>query len=654
MAAIVESLRRTGALVDEQVDRDLVSPGLDVAADALPRFLGGLATSEPLVLILDDYQLLTGAPAHGLVAALLAQMPASLHVVIATRADPVLPLGRLRAIGALEEIRSDQLRFDSGEADAFLNATLELGLDRWSLDTLEERTEGWPAGLYLAALSLRNKSDRARFVSEFAGSSRHIVDYLSAEVLDGLAPDDRTFLLATSILGRLNGPLCDAVSGMPGSSMRLRELERANLFIVPLDEHGDWFRFHRLFGELLRSQLAVEAPDLVPELHRRAAAWHADHGPADATVEHALAAGDREWAATVLVRSWNGFARVGEFQTLERLIAEVGDAGVMTGPLAIVEGLAAGLLGCGPAEVRQLKAKADAAGWAEPLPDGTSVDALAAVLVGSWFADDLDAQKAAAEYLVDRYPVGTGMLADGGRVTLGLALALEGDAHGSLTVLEPLGRLKDSPNLEISAAAARSLATSDLGDALAAEGIARATLARAEAWGLSASRVGGSLWLALGNALTIQGRFREAIPCLERALGSWGVAGTLHKAHAQIILATAYGAVGETGKARTAAREAAAILEACPNAGSLPVRLGAVERSLHLRVERAIPIGDRPSEAEMRVLRLLASPLSNREIAGQLHLSVDTVKTHIKALHQKLGTSSRETTVARARELGLL
>ncbi len=464
IAAIAESLRRANALTDDRVDRDLASPGIDIVSEILPRLLAALR-GEPLVLILDDYHLLTGAPAHQLVAALIAQMPASLRVVIASRADPALPLGRLRATGAMEEIRSDQLRFDPDETDRFLNGTLELALDPGSIDTLEERTEGWPAGLYLAALSMRTRRDRAAFVAEFAGSSRHVVDYLSTEVLDGLPPDDRAFLLATSILGRLSGALCDFVTGMERSAARLRELERANLFIVRLDEPGTWFRFHRLFAELLRSLLADSSPDLEPELHRRAATWHQEHGPMDVAIEHAVAAGDREWAARMVVGSWNEFARVGEFQTLERLIAMVGDAGTMAGPLAIIEGLGAGLMGAGPGVVRRLMAKADAARRGVAASDGGSPDPLAAVVVASWFADDLAEQKTAAQSLVNDDPDVVGLASGAGRVALGTVLILEGDPAGALAILQTSAWPPESSNLEMGAAATRSLAYVDLGDA---------------------------------------------------------------------------------------------------------------------------------------------------------------------------------------------
>ena len=200
-------------------------------------------------------------------------------------------------------------------------------------------------------------------------------------------------------------------------------------------------------------------------------------------------------------------------------------------------------------------------------------DALAAVLVASFQADDLSAQRAAADYLM-RHAGGIEFLDLAGRVTLGLVLLLEGDAAGSLDVLRPIGLPPNAWNIDMSAAATRSLATSDLGDAVEAERIARASLARAEEWGLSTSRVGGSLWLALGNALAAQGRPRDALSLLERALGSWGVPGTLHRAHILILLASSYQSVGDSAKARAAAREARGILDVCPNAGSLPARLG--------------------------------------------------------------------------------
>ena len=288
MAAIIGSLRLAHAIEDESVDRELVSPGIDVTDHLLPRLLDAVDLSHPLVLIFDDYHLLRGSPASDLLSALIAQMPASLHVVIATRADPRFPLGRLRAIGALEEIRSDQLRFDADEADRFLNGALGLDLDEGSLATLEERTEGWPAGLYLAALTLRGRTDRSQFVTDFAGRAGTSSITSARRSSTGSRRTTARSSCRPRSSPRLSGPLCDAVTGMPGSAARLRDLERANLFIVPLDGRGSWFRFHRLFAELLHSQLVATSPDLEPELHLRAARWLAEHGPMESAVEHAL------------------------------------------------------------------------------------------------------------------------------------------------------------------------------------------------------------------------------------------------------------------------------------------------------------------------------------------------------------------------------
>ncbi len=423
---------------------------------------------------------------------------------------------------------------------------------------------------------------------------------------------------------------------------------------MPLDESGTWFRYHRLFAELLLSKLMDEAGELVPDLHRRAARWHEEHGPIDAAIEHALAAGDREWAATMLVRTWRDFGRLGQFQTFERLLGAIGpDRGALVGPLAAVEAIMAGMLGREPDRVAQLVATAEASGWVGPTPDGWTVDALVSIVKAGLIAVDLEQDRAAATHLMERYGSVPDLVVTG-RAGLAMVRVLEGDPADALAVLDPIDPDSLAPNLAMQAAAARSIATGDLGDPVRAERMAREMLARAEGWGLGASRIAGALWLALGSALALEGRAREAIPPLERALKSWGVPGTLHRARVLISLGEAYGSIGGRVEARAAAREAREILDRRPHAGTLPDRLEVLERRLRIGAGRALPDADRPTEAEIRVLRLLASPRSAREIAGELFISVNTVKTHTQSLHRKLGTTSREETVARARELGLL
>ena len=233
-------------------------------------------------------------------ALLIDQLPPQAHVLISTRADPDLPLARLRARGELVEIRAAELRFTEDEAAAYLAAVPGLHLSEADIATLAARTEGWIAALQLAVLSMRGRDDVPGFIAGFAGDDRYIVDYLVEEVLQRQSHAVRDFLLRTSILDRLTGGLCDAVTGQGGGKAMLEALERGNLFVVPLDDRRRWYRYHHLFADLLRARLADEQPDQEPELHRRASAWHAGAGDRDAAIQHALAGRDFAGAAALV------------------------------------------------------------------------------------------------------------------------------------------------------------------------------------------------------------------------------------------------------------------------------------------------------------------------------------------------------------------
>jgi len=228
------------------------------------------------------------------------RLPPQVRLVISTRADPALPLARWRARGELVEVRADDLRFTAEEAAAYLEEVMGLALTAEHVTALETRTEGWIAALQLAGLSMQGRGDVADFIADFAGDDRYIVDYLVEEVLQRQPDDVRTFLLPTAILSRLSGALCDAVVGRGGGRAMLEALERANLFLVPLDDRRHWYRYHHLFADVLRARLLDEQPDLVPELHRRASAWHADYGEPSEAIRHALAGGDAERAADLV------------------------------------------------------------------------------------------------------------------------------------------------------------------------------------------------------------------------------------------------------------------------------------------------------------------------------------------------------------------
>jgi LuxR family transcriptional regulator, maltose regulon positive regulatory protein len=281
------------------------------------------AVAEEVVLVLDDYHLIQAPPVHQSLAFLLEHLPACLHLVVASRADPPLPLARLRARGQLAEVREGDLRFTPEETAALLRAAVGPDLLEAAVAVLGERTEGWAAGLQLAALSLHGHADPAGFVATFSGSQRYVLDYLAEEVLDRQPEPLRAFLLETSVLERLSGELCDAVTGRTDGQQLLEQVERANLFLVPLDEVRGWWRYHHLFADLLRARLEQERPERVAGLHRAAVAWCEQHGLVDDAVRHGLAAGDTWWAARLLERHLDRLLLQGEGATLQRWLGRL-------------------------------------------------------------------------------------------------------------------------------------------------------------------------------------------------------------------------------------------------------------------------------------------------------------------------------------------
>ncbi|MFZ0166488.1 MAG: hypothetical protein WAL12_23155, partial [Trebonia sp.] len=258
------------------------------------------AISDDVVLVLDDYHVIDAREVQDGMAFLLEHLPRQIHLVIGSRTDPALPLARLRGRGELVEIRAADLRFTPGEAAAYLNGVMGLALAAADVAALEGRTEGWIAALQLAALSMQGREDTAAFIAGFAGDDRYIVDFLAEEVLQRQPGHVQQFLLRTCILDRLCGPLCDAVTGQDDGKAMLAALERGNLFLVPLDDRRQWYRYHQLFADVLQARLRDERPEEVPDLHRRASGWHEQNGEPSEAIRHALAAGDFERAADLV------------------------------------------------------------------------------------------------------------------------------------------------------------------------------------------------------------------------------------------------------------------------------------------------------------------------------------------------------------------
>ena len=261
------------------------------------------AIPNDFILVLDDYHLVDDASVDKALGFLLEHSPSQLHLAITTREDPNLPLARLRVRDQLTELRAADLRFTAAEAAEFLNQVMGLSLSVGEVAALDSRTEGWIAGLQLAALSMKSHRDITGFIQAFTGDHRYIVDYLVEEVLGNQPEALRHFLLRTSILDRLNGPLCDAVTGQPGGAAQLEALQRGNFFLIPLDDRRHWYRYHHLFADVLRAHLTAEQPDQLPILHQRASAWFARNDSAPEAIHHALAAQDFEQAATLIERA---------------------------------------------------------------------------------------------------------------------------------------------------------------------------------------------------------------------------------------------------------------------------------------------------------------------------------------------------------------
>ncbi len=297
---VVTALRQAVPGIDQRA-LDLLTASPDATVPALTAVLNDLAAAPgPVWLVLDDYHHVDGRAVAAGMAFLLEHLPAHVHVVLSTRADPDLPLGRWRAGGELVEVRAADLRFTSGEATDYLDAAAPVPLTAAQVQALEDRTEGWIAALQLAALSLQGRADVATFITGFTGDDRYVVDYLVEEVLARQPEQVREFLLFSAVLDRLSGPLCDAVLGRGDAVAMLRTLERDNLFLVALDDRREWFRYHQLFRDVLLARLIAEQPELAPVLHARAAEWFEQHGFTDEAVEHALLAGDVHRATTLV------------------------------------------------------------------------------------------------------------------------------------------------------------------------------------------------------------------------------------------------------------------------------------------------------------------------------------------------------------------
>ena len=654
---ILEALRRVAP--GERVGADaLAGPGTvatNLVETTLPMLINDLAKLPyRVVLVLDDYHLITNGECHDTIGFFIEHLPKTIHLVISTRSDPPLGLGRLRARGEVNELRIEQLAFSEEETTSLLGERLGLRIGRADIDELLERTEGWPAGIYLAALSMRGRNPSA-FVSSLRGRSRYIVDLLAEEVLATLSEEERRFMVRTSVLERMSGPLCDEVLEMEGSGKHLRELAHSNLLVVPLDDGGEWYRYHRLFADFLLYELKNTDPKLMPVLHGRASVWFEREGQLEKAIEHATAAEEYERAGQLIARHWFGYVVTGHTATLQGWLDALPEDFVgRAAPLSIVEAWICALQGKRE-ETERFLMLAEEIHYQGNLPDGTaSVEAGVTLVrgffgyggVGAW----LEAAEKAARLEEGRVSPRTALTCIG----LGMGRYCSGNTAGARSLLDKgLGLTRsDQPVLRIAMLSFLSFAVLDEGHPKDAEALAREACALVDAFKLHGIPQAGLAAIALGRVLAKQGNLTEAQTALESGLSArrrlpamspWPtIVGLL--ALAQVLIAR-----GDRSEARAVLTEARAIVELYPDAGIFPELLERQERKLRkTRPSRTESMDRQLTERELEVLRLLEGNLPVSELGKLLYVSPNTIRSHVKSIYRKLGVSSRKEAVEQA------
>jgi LuxR family maltose regulon positive regulatory protein len=636
-AAALEAVSASGAWTPGWVETLLV--------DDLARSAG------PITLVLDDLHVITSPEVRAGFEFLVEHLPPTLSLVVAARCDPELPLARLRARGELAEIRADQLRFSQDEAQRLLTQTLGLAVPPEEVQALWQRTEGWAAGLYLAGLSLRGRTNgqMAGFVGAFAGDDRHIFDYLAAEVLAGLPSRIRAFLLRSAVLGQFCAPLCDAVTGSAGSQDMLEEIERRQLFVLPLDNARRWYRYHALFAEMLRSELDRAEPGLVPLLHRRASAWHRQHGTVTEAIDHAIAAGDLAEARELIAAHWHDVLDEGLAETvrgwLDRLPREMvtGDA-----RMCLIRSLLASLQDR-PEDIEPWLAAAAAAA-----PQGPSYHGPASVESATCFYRALrgcvDGDLAAAEPAGRRaaeleLESGSACWRARSVALLGAILFWRGQAADAGMLLEQVIRAAHQTNDSKASLLALSFMAAicaQHGDPEAAGRYAReaADLDTRDQVTVVAGLTSADLLAGRGELAAAE---TAALTALDQARQHrW----RLDTAAALLCLTRIYTHAGRAADARTRLGEASDLIAALPDPGILADLLAEAECSAGQPAPSAAPRGgtrrpDGLTGREAEVLGLLTSGHTNLEIAAKLFVSVHTVERHLQNAYRKVGVRNR-------------
>ncbi len=592
---------------------------------------------DEVILILDDYHVIESMPVDQALTFLLDHLPPQMHLVIAGRIDPSLPLPRLRARGRMTEIRVDDLRFTPGEATAFLQQVLGLALSTQDIKALEIRTEGWIAGLQLAAISMRGlkqNSEITNFINSFTGSNRYIQDYLADEVLQQQSKVTKDFLLQTSILKRLCGPLCDAVrfgSSKHNSQAILEGLDSANLFIMPLDDERRWYRYHHLFADLLTYRLNRSFAKQIPVLHRRASLWYENEGHLDDAIRHAQTAADANRLADILEEHWQDIIHRGEANWLRQLLDSLGpECTRKSPPLSMaycwihvltsdIEAISGHIK-----DIEAVLAKTKETEAVQQPMKLAVIPSLIETMKATISLENKKAQKAkehaqrAITLIPDTSNPAIRMLLHGAAgFRLALAHRALGEYAQAIAVLqEGLEMLRSSENYFGAAMTVVQIVAiyREMGKREEVTRLCEDTLDYIKEHHWQKMPSSGFVYLLLAGQQADAGDIAEAGKNLEIGRG---------------------------------------LVEKIESPYTVSLVNGVEEKLDHITLPPQ-PLIEPLSPRELEVLQLIAQGLSNREISERLFLALDTVKGHNRNIYGKLGVRRRTEAIVRARELGLL
>ena len=639
----------------------LASPGCSVPGSVVPRLGAAFwSMTVPVVLVVDDVHLLVDREGREALSVLADHVPGGSRLVLAGRGEPPLRVARLRAQGRVLEVGPGDLRLGRGEAAAVLRAAgVVLGEEEAAV--LHRRTEGWPAGLSLAALSLREGGPAGSAAASFGGADRRVSAYLEAEFLARVSPAQRVFVTRTAVLERMSGPLCEAVLDERGSAATLAELARSGLLLVPLDRRGQWYRYHHLFRDMLLAELDRLEPALIPVLRRRAATWCLHNDQPEQALEYSIAAEDVDTVADLVEQLAVPARRQGRAATLRRWFGWLNDRGGILGhPMVAVLATQIYAWMGQPAEAERWADMVDHWQYGDATrPDDPATEAWAALTRAFLCRRGVSRMLADAEEAARRFAA-EGVVTPGPALLRGIAHVLSGDLDDGDTFLKDAVRLAEKTGADEIIAQALSersmvaMARGDWSQAAVLAGQAGTALRQA---GIEESYVTPLVCAVQARAALHSGDVpaarQEAVRAQRiRPLLSYA---TPHVAvQARIELTRVHLALADMAGARTLMREIDELLKRRPDLGTLGGEARALRSQLSAEHPASVPGASSLTSAELRVLPMLATHLSFPEIAADLYLSPHTVKSQAMSIYRKLGATSRSRAVTRSRELGLL